>query len=497
MIKKVIYWGIGAVTMIFIIMLMTFYNSSKRPQEPDITRKEQGRPTNLLQHIQTRQELRVGMLRTLTPFYINYRSPNKMSGFDHALLTLFANSLNVKLKVTLADTMPELLEKMENGELDIIAEEVQGYSEYSDKFLASQPYHSISQQVVYRKGSTKPYSFEELTNGTLAVSEKSLQNVILDDLKNDYPDLTWDCSPTLNQEELLKLVFDQEIDYTIADSYTVLLMQRIYPALTVAFTAVQEQPLHWYFLQNNDKSLLEQANRFIHSSRESGTIKRLELRYFGYMNSFDYVDTRTFIRAIQHTLPDYQPLFEKYAQENNLDWRLLAAMAYQESHWNPKAISSTGVRGMMMLTQSTAQSLNVTNRLDAEQSIRGGTQYLRQLINRLPKSIPEDERVWFALAAYNMGYAHLLDARRLATRLGKNPDSWIDVKQMLPLLTEEEYYTTLKYGAARGYQAVHFVNSIRQYNVSLSGYLMEKEYRQKEIETKIEIANQLSTNNDS
>lgn len=106
-------------------------------------------------------------------------------------------------------------------------------------------------------------------------------------------------------------------------------------------------------------------------------------------------------------------------------------------------------------------------------------------MNRMPKTIPREERVWFALAAYNMGTGHLWDARRLADKLGKNPDSWQDVRQILPLLGEEEYYSQLKYGSARGYQAVHFVDSIQQYYISLVGYLLEKEYRQKRMAEKI------------
>ena len=202
------------------------------------------------------------------------------------------------------------------------------------------------------------------------------------------------------------------------------------------------------------------------------------------MKKFDYVDTQKFIQAINKTLPKYQEYFEIYAAENELDWKLIAAMSYQESHWNPRAASSTGVRGMMMLTKPTADSLGIKNRLDAEQSIKGGSIYVKKIIDRMPTTIPAEERIWFALAAYNMGIGHLWDARSLAVKLNKNPDSWQDVRQVLPLLSEEEYYTNLKYGFARGYQAVHFVDSIQQYYMSLVGYLLESELRQKHIDEK-------------
>lgn len=485
--KNVTYWGGGIIVSIILIILTATYLSLQQTEQENVASKK---INTVLQQVQTRQELRVGMLRSLTPFYINYRHPNKMSGFDHALLTKFSDSLNVKLKIVLANSLPELFEKMKDGTIDLIAEETQGYTEYQDRVLASIPYHKVAQQVVYRKGSTKPYSFNDIT-GQLVVAEHSPQNLLLNNIASEYPELTWQNSTTFNQEELLKLVADKEIDYTIADSLTVSLMQRIYPSLTIAFTAIKNQPVCWYFAKQDDKTLVERANQFIKTAQNNETIKQLDSRYFSHMNSFDYVDTRAFIKAIEHTLPKYRELFEHHAQKNNFDWRLIAAMAYQESHWNPRAISSTGVRGMMMLTQTTAKSLGVTNRLNAEQSIRGGTEYLKQMVSRVPKSVPEEERVWFALAAYNMGFGHLLDARRLAVQLGKNPDRWMDIKQVLPLLSEEEYYTNLKYGSARGYQALHFVRSIQQYQISLAGYLLEKEHRQKEIDAKI----QLATNN--
>jgi len=480
LVKKVAFWSGSLITIISIILAITaalFYKES-------IGSSFNKEHNTIINQITARQELRVGMLRSLTTLYIDYRNPNQVGGFEYALLKKFADSLSVKLKITFANSLAELIEKSKEGKIDIIATELKGCEDDIDSFVASQPFHYITQQLVYRKGSVKPYSFDDI-EGNLTVPKNSLQSYILNNLKLEYPDLTWNQSSIFTQEELLRLVEDQEIDYTIANNRTISIMQRIYPLLTVAFDVTKDYPRTWYFIKSPDKSLLNKINQFIQKSREDGTIKKLEYHYFSYMNKFDYVDTRAFIRAIEGTLPKYQAYFEEHAKTSDLDWKLVAAMAYQESHWNPKAISSTGVRGMMMLTKSTAESLGITNRLDAEQSIRGGSIYLKQIINRMPKSIPKEERVWFALAAYNMGTGHLWDARKLATELGKNQDSWQDVRQVLPLLSEEEYYTELKYGFARGYQAVHFVDSIQQYYISLVGYLLEKEYRQKHIDEKI------------
>ncbi|MGL4958395.1 MAG: membrane-bound lytic murein transglycosylase MltF, partial [Plesiomonas sp.] len=222
---------------------------------------------------------------------------------------------------------------------------------------------------------------------------------------------------------------------------------------------------------------------FMSNIVEDGTLARLEEKYFGHIDEFDYVDTRTFLAQIEKTLPQYQKLFEQYAGE--LDWRLLAAVAYQESHWNPDATSPTGVRGLMMLTRPTASSVGVNDRTDPEQSIRGGSDYLSRLLDKIPETIPEDERAWFALSAYNIGFGHMMDARRLTKLQGGNPDSWTDVKQRLPMLSQKRYYTQTRYGFARGGEAYRYVENIRRYTQSLVGYdqaqQLAMEAKQKEV----------------
>lgn len=473
MVKKVAFWSGGFITVILIVLAITcalFYKES-------ISSSSNKKHSSILNQIYEHKELNVGMLRSLTSSYIDYSNPNQVGGFEVALLQKFADSLGVKLKITYTNTVKELLEKGRNGKIDLIAAELIGYVDEANTFIASQPFHYNTQQLIYRKGSVKPYSFNDIT-GDLTVAKNSLQSHILTNIKDNYSELQWNESNVFNSEELIRQVESQDIDYTIASNRTIAIMQRIYPLITVAFDVKKDSPKTWYLMNSSDKSLLNIINQFILESRENGTTKKLEYRYFSYMNKFDYVDIRAFINSIEASLPKYRQLFETYAETNKLDWKLLAAMSYQESHWNPQATSSTGVRGMMMLTQLTAESLGITDRLDPEDSIKGGSMYLKQIINRMPKSIIKEERIWFALAAYNMGTGHLWDARKLASKLGKNPDSWQDMRQILPLLSEEEYYTDLKYGFARGYQAVHFVESIQQYYISLISYLLEKNYQQ-------------------
>jgi len=272
----------------------------------------------------------------------------------------------------------------------------------------------------------------------------------------------------------MQQVAQGKLKYTLGDSVTVALLQRVYPRLAVAFDATEDEPVTWYFNKKaDDDSLYAAMLDFFSQISEDGTLERLEEKYLGHVGNFDFVDTRAFLKAIDDKLTTLQPLFEKYADK--IDWRLLAAISYQESHWDPSATSPTGVRGMMMLTSATAQGLGVNNRLDTEESIRGGALYLNKIIATLPDTIADDDKIWFALAAYNMGYGHMLDARLLTAAQKGNPDSWVDVKQRLPMLNQKRYYSKTTYGYARGTQAFNYVENIRKYQISLVGYLMEKE----------------------
>ncbi len=169
-------------------------------------------------------------------------------------------------------------------------------------------------------------------------------------------------------------------------------------------------------------------------------------------------------RHMRNRLPRYRPLFTKIAKEHQIDWHLIAAISYQESHWHPKARSPTGVRGLMMLTLPTAKELGIRNRLDAEQSVKGGVLYLEKLKKRLPKSIEEPDRTWSALVAYNIGIGHLYDARILAQKHGSNPDLWADLRVFLNLLEKPEWHTQTRHGYARGGESVRYVENIQRYH---------------------------------
>ncbi|WP_114195356.1 membrane-bound lytic murein transglycosylase MltF [Edaphovirga cremea] len=423
-----------------------------------------------LEQIKSRGELRISTLNSPLTYYTSQEGPG---GLDYELAKRFAQYLGVKLVVNPHHSINELFDDLDDNKADLLAAGLIYNRERLSRFRTGPAYYSVSQQLVYRQGTTRPKTFADL-KGRLAVASGSAHITSLKQLKETkYPNLSWESSTDLSSKELLEQVADDKLDYTIGDSVTIGLLQRIHPQLTVAFDVTDEEPVTWYLNRSEDDSLYAAMLDFFSQMVEDGSLARLEEKYLGHVGGFDYVDTRTFLAAIDNTLPVLQPLFEKYAQK--IDWKLLAAISYQESHWNPTATSPTGVRGLMMLTKATASGLGVDDRLDPEQSVQGGAVYLERLMEKVPDSIPEDEKIWFALAAYNMGYGHMLDARKLTKNQQGNPDSWVDVKQRLPMLSQRRYYPQTTYGYARGQEAYNYVENIRRYQVSLVGYLIEKE----------------------
>jgi Predicted soluble lytic transglycosylase fused to an ABC-type amino acid-binding protein len=259
------------------------------------------------------------------------------------------------------------------------------------------------------------------------------------------------------------MVNDHLLDYTVVDSNQFQLIRGQFPNLNVAFDIAKPEKIAWAFPLGEDLSLYNEAVKFLNNLKETGVLKQLQNKHFGYSKQLNYVGICTFRQHAQNRLGKLKPFFHLAAETYNFDWTLLAAVAYQESHWDPKATSPTGVRGIMMLTKATAKQMKVSNRLDPAQSIKGGARYLRTRIQKIPERIPEPDRTWMALASYNIGFGHLEDARILTQQQGGNPDRWIDVKKRLPLLTQKEWFEKTKHGYARGNEPVTYVENVRQY----------------------------------
>ncbi|NMP31075.1 membrane-bound lytic murein transglycosylase MltF [Thalassotalea sp. M1531] len=428
-------------------------------------KKETDHPS--LKRILSRGYVAVGTLYGPNSYYLG---ADGAAGFEYELAQKYADSLGVELKILPSYSLDELFPRLDSGEVDFLAAGLSVTPNRLNQYEFAPSYDSVSQKLVFKQGNKRPRKLADLT-GLLMVTANSSHTENLEKLAVQNPELTWQGSSEFDSEELLLKVLAGEIDYTIVDSHVLAINRRYYPDISIGFTIKKPEPLAWIVNKDSDDSILGSLIEFFGQVHHDGTLLALDDKYYGHVEKFNYVDTHAFLSAIDNKLPKYQPLFEKYSED--IDWKLLAAISYQESHWNPKARSQTGVRGLMMLTLPTAKQMGVKSRLDPEQSIAGGSKYFKNLIDRIPDRIPFPDRMWFALASYNVGFGHVNDARIITQRQGGDADRWVDVKSRLPLLKQKKYYKTVKYGYARGDEPVHYVENIRRYYHTLS-YFDEK-----------------------
>ncbi|GHE76982.1 membrane-bound lytic murein transglycosylase F [Thalassotalea profundi] len=431
-----------------------------------------------LSRIIERGYITVGTSFGSTSYYIGAEGP---TGFEYELAQKYAEYLGVDLKVVPSYNLDELFSKLDSGEVDILAAGLTVTPNRVAHYNFSPSYNRISQKLVFKQGKDRPRNLDQL-NGKLLVTANSSHVENLENLKIDNPLLTWEETVELDIEELLLKVLDESIDYTIIDSHTLAVSRRYYPEISIGFTVQSEQPLAWAISRKGDDSIFASTIEFFGQVHHDGTLLALDDKYYGHVEQFNYVDTRLFIQAVEQKLPKYRHLFEKYGQE--IDWRLLAAISYQESHWEPHARSYTGVRGMMMLTLPTAKQMGIKSRLDAEQSVRGGAKYFKRMFDRMPARVPHPDRLWFALASYNVGLGHLNDARAITKKQGGDPDRWVEVKARLPLLKQKKYYKHTRYGYARGDEPVNYVENIRRYYDTLT-WMDDKQRQENELKNKL------------
>lgn len=392
---------------------------------------------------------------------------SEAAGFEYDLAKAYADHLGIKLELVLPSSFGEIFSTMERRDGHIAGAMLTVTEERKKRFDFSTPYLHTTTALIYRttQGEPAPKGLTDLINKKkkLVVIANSSHSELLKALQKQHPDLIWEETSELSAIELLEKVHLKEIDYTVTDSIAFDAQKTFFPGLNKAFDLDLKQPLAWMLKPHNDNTLLESVNRFLDLEETKELIKKLQAQYFQRTNSLNFYDTAAFKDDMQNRFPKIEQYFFMAEQETDIDWQLLAAIAYQESHWDPKAVSPTGVKGIMMLTNAAAKEVGVTERTDPMQSIIGGAHYLVKVMEKIPDRIALPDRIWFALAGYNVGYGHLEDARVLTARAGLNPDKWNDVKKHLPLLTQEKYFSTVRYGYARGYEPVQYVSNIRKY----------------------------------
>lgn len=417
-------------------------------------------PTTL-EKIKKNGILNVVLINSSSTYYIG--SDGK-KGFEYDILNSYASHLGAALNVIVANTSKEALELSKDPDIHITSALLAKDDTNEKQYNLGPSYLEVQEQVVCNRSLAQrfPKNTDMLQGLNIMAGEETRYSDTLEKLKSDGLDIAVTYSSDLSTEEILSKVASKEIDCTIVDSNIFSINQRYYPDLSFAFSVGPREQLAWV-LAPNSKTLKEDIYNWITTFFQSGEMARLKDHYFDNNLMFDYVDTTEFYKKARSILPNYKRYFEDASKKYDIPYYLLTSLSYQESHWNPNAISQTGVKGMMMLTQATADGLKIANREDPKESIFGGANHFREIMQALDNNIQGEDRYKFTLAAYNIGLGHINDAQELATKMGLNPYLWQELKSVLPLLAQKRYYNTLKHGYARGSEAIKYVEAIYNY----------------------------------
>jgi len=441
--RQLIY--IGALLSLGLVLLLIGLNT---PTQLDAIRKN--------------GVLRVATTNTPMTYFIRRNEP---AGFEYELVRAFADHLGVELELVLPSSFSGLFQALQERNAHLAAASLTVTRERLARFDFSPPYRYSAPVLIYRtrQGVSPPKTPEDLYGRRIAVLKGSSYEELLQQLQQKYPKLHWSSNPDDSVNDLLDLVHQDELDYTILDSTVFNAQKSFYPGLKTAFELQQPQPIAWMLNRHHDGTLKAALQEWFAREETVQLIDTLEERYFSRTNPLNFFDTVTFRRDLEERFLPLYPWFQEAEEETGISWLLLAAVAYQESHWDADAVSPTGVRGIMMLTTAAAQEVDVEDRTDPKQSILGGARYLVNVKKKIPDRIPEPDHTWLALAGYNVGFGHLEDARILTQQAGKNPDKWQHVREFLPFLSNPRYYTKTRYGYARGHEPVQYVSNIRKY----------------------------------
>ena len=418
-----------------------------------------------------------------------YWQDDKASGFDYQLLQHFSNYTNTRIEVIPVATATKAIDLLKKQQVDMAAGALVTTQLYNQYFVVSDPYYQSKQYMIYRYPDIQPHRFEDISSSDIDISTNPYHIESLVKLSHEYqvsdlslsPDATikingtddypWYIHTNTPSHKLIEMINLGLIRYTVADAFELSATEFLYPYVKIAFTASETAPIVWLFnhlpAATTSQNLVHLANDLFESMRENGELDRITKAHSEHLELLPYAAKLTFIESAYRKLSKHKRYFKMAANKYQFDWKLIAAMAYQESHWNAKAVSPTGVKGIMMLTKEIAQHYKVYDRLDAYQSIMGGSKYLKELLARVPSEIPAPDRVWMALAAYLAGYGHLQDALRLTRSRGANPNSWIDLSHSMKLLQKPKWYQKAKHGKPRD-NVVTYINNIRNYQFLLS-----------------------------
>ncbi len=409
----------------------------------------------------------LGELRVATRVdAVTYRKePNDgASGFEHDLLEELASELGVPVKFIVFPSAARALAAVQRGDAHLAAAAL-GRNDKARHVRWSPIVRELKLLIAgTSETASAVQSVQDLAGKTVTARRGTLAARRLRELQHEVPEMRINTVAGQPDQVLLSAVADGRIALLATDEAQLALAAELRPELQQVSALPGTAAMAWALPDNaGSTELFETVGRFLIRSHEDNTITRLEDRYFGHIQRLSTIDIAAFVDRIQTRLPRYRAMFEQAGEHTGLDWRLLAAIGYQESQWDPFAISPTGVRGLMMLTEDTARRMKVRDRLDPAQSILGGAKNFKLMLDSIDADVQQPDRTWMAVAAYNLGLGHLRGARQIANTMGRDNLTWVSLRTLLPLMSRPSFARRLKAGPARGGEAVHMTENVRAY----------------------------------
>lgn len=403
-----------------------------------------------------------GVLRVITSnnpaSYFMWRG--EVMGFDYELIRNFAKQHRLRVSVVVRDTPSELIAALKRGDGDLIAasmtvtpaREKAGWS-FSNRYL------EVHEQLIGRAGEAPLESVQQLRGRKVAVNPETAFLDTLNALKKQG--IEFDIIPVAGAttEMLVDGVANGDYDLTLADSHFAAMETGYRDDIAVLHEFEESKDIAWV-TRPGQKELQKQLNSYIARNYKGLFYNVAYKRYFVARKTI--VSHQNFRVEAGKAISPYDDLVRRIAIKHGWDWRLITSQMYQESHFNPHARSFSGAQGLLQVMPRTGHQLGFSNLAKPENGVGAGVAYMEWLEQRFPPRLDLGEKLYFTLASYNAGHGHVEDARRLAERLGKNPDIWFGhVEEAMLLLSQPRYARQARYGYVRGSEPVKYVREIK------------------------------------
>ncbi|NOQ92826.1 MAG: transporter substrate-binding domain-containing protein [Flavobacteriaceae bacterium] len=419
-----------------------------------------------------------GVLRAITTFsptgYFLYRG--QTMGFEYEMLTRLANRLNVQLEMVLAKNVDSVIPMLNRGEGDIIA---MGYTitgNRKEEVSFTNPFLITHQSLIQKK----PNNWRKMTadnikkhlatdiidllQDTVSVRKNTSYYMRLSDISNELGDTIYiNILPgETTDEELIKLVADGKIKYTVIDNNIASIHKSYFPNIDVSTPISLSQRIAWA-VRKNSPDLLVEINKGLSIIKKKPDYNVIYKKYFKNRRQFNKRLVSNYYTETTGKISKYDDIVKKYAIDLGWDWRLVKALVFQESQFDPNNKSWAGAQGLMQLMPATAIEFGVTDTNDPDQNIKAGIKYLKKMYDYWPEIPDSIQRIKFAMASYNSGFGHVKDAQKLAKKYNKDTLNWDNgVDEFILKLSKPKYYNdpVTKYGYVRGSEPHNYIIEI-------------------------------------